>query len=233
MYTKRLPEHLEAVDDAVAEKDLVIILVSSLPEEYNYLITALETIAEDKLTWDHVRDRLTHEYDKMQHGSIATVKNETCQDAMFSKKCSDQKKNNFPKNFQWHYCKKTGHFARDCYKKKADSRNTPTNSTARMAEGVPEAGVENPEIATEIALSAGSPSSTKNDSWIDSGASQHMTPDKKGMDAYITFTKPLQARLADNTVLFAYGKGNEHILTYDGKEKVNIIFKNVLCAKVS
>ena len=45
----------------MAEKDLVIILISSLPDDYNFLITALETIAEEKLTWDYVRDRLLHE----------------------------------------------------------------------------------------------------------------------------------------------------------------------------
>ena len=43
-------DQLEAVEDPVSEKDLVIIIISSLPDEYNYLITALETIAEDKLT---------------------------------------------------------------------------------------------------------------------------------------------------------------------------------------
>ena len=32
-YLKTLTEHLEVVDDAVLEKDLVIILISSLPEE--------------------------------------------------------------------------------------------------------------------------------------------------------------------------------------------------------
>ena len=39
-YIKSLYEHLEAVNEAVAEKDWVIILISSLPEEYNSLITA-------------------------------------------------------------------------------------------------------------------------------------------------------------------------------------------------
>ena len=47
-----------AIDDRIAEKDLVILLISSLSEEYNYLISALETIAEDHLTWDYVRDNL-------------------------------------------------------------------------------------------------------------------------------------------------------------------------------
>ena len=64
-YVKTLSEHLEAVGDPVTEKDLVIILISSLPDDYNFLITALETIAEEKLAWDYVRDRLLHEYKKM------------------------------------------------------------------------------------------------------------------------------------------------------------------------
>ena len=41
---KTISEHLEAIGDPIAEHDLLIILISSLPEEFNYLITALETI---------------------------------------------------------------------------------------------------------------------------------------------------------------------------------------------
>ena len=44
-HIKTLSEHLEAIDDRIAEKYFVILLISSLPEEYNYLITALETIS--------------------------------------------------------------------------------------------------------------------------------------------------------------------------------------------
>ena len=84
-YVKTLSEHLDAVGDAVEEKDLVIILISSLPEAYNYLITALETIAEEKLTWDYVRDRVIHEYDKIK-GDISITKGESCNDALFIKK---------------------------------------------------------------------------------------------------------------------------------------------------
>ena len=44
-------------DRAVNLKQLVeiLILISSLPDEYNHLMTALETIAEDKLTFNYVR----------------------------------------------------------------------------------------------------------------------------------------------------------------------------------
>ena len=98
-YIKKLAEHLKAVDKVIFEKDLVIILISNLPEEYNYLITSLETIAEVELTWDYVRDRLIHEYDTIygESGSDTIVKTEkakACQDALLSKKHAEQKKSN-------------------------------------------------------------------------------------------------------------------------------------------
>ena len=40
---KTIAEHLEAIGDPIAEHDLVIILISSLTEEFDFLITALET----------------------------------------------------------------------------------------------------------------------------------------------------------------------------------------------
>ena len=48
-YLKTLAEHLDAVGDPVLAKDLVIILISSLPEAYSHLINAFETIAEGLL----------------------------------------------------------------------------------------------------------------------------------------------------------------------------------------
>ena len=63
---KTISKHLETIGNQIAEHDLVIILISSLPKEFNYLITALETIAERTLTWDYVHDRLIHEADKLQ-----------------------------------------------------------------------------------------------------------------------------------------------------------------------
>ena len=56
---KTVAEHLEAIGDNVSEKDLAIVLLSSLPEDYAQLVTALETATEpDDLTWDMVRDRI-------------------------------------------------------------------------------------------------------------------------------------------------------------------------------
>ena len=62
---KTIAEHLEALDDPVSEKDLVMILLSSIPNDYNNLITTLESIDdEERLTWDYVRDRILTEYER-------------------------------------------------------------------------------------------------------------------------------------------------------------------------
>ena len=77
---KTVAEHLEAIGDNVSEKDLAIVLLSSLPEDYSQLVTALETATEpDKLTWDMVRDRVLNEYEKKR----ALKSNNSGDDALF------------------------------------------------------------------------------------------------------------------------------------------------------
>ncbi|GMF43610.1 unnamed protein product [Phytophthora lilii] len=57
---KTLAEQLDAVNAPVSEDDLVITLLASLSESYQFLITALESRA-DSLTWELVTARLLHE----------------------------------------------------------------------------------------------------------------------------------------------------------------------------
>ena len=69
---KIISNHLKAVGDPVTDKDLVMILISSLPDDYNTLITTLETLKEDKLTWDYDRDRMIIEYERRNHNQHLT-----------------------------------------------------------------------------------------------------------------------------------------------------------------
>uniref|UniRef100_H3H9W0 Integrase catalytic domain-containing protein n=1 Tax=Phytophthora ramorum TaxID=164328 RepID=H3H9W0_PHYRM len=57
---KTLAEQLDAVGAPVSEDDLVITLLGSLSESYQFLITALESRA-DSLSWELVTSRLLHE----------------------------------------------------------------------------------------------------------------------------------------------------------------------------
>uniref|UniRef100_A0AAV1TRW2 Uncharacterized protein n=1 Tax=Peronospora matthiolae TaxID=2874970 RepID=A0AAV1TRW2_9STRA len=57
---KTLAEQLDAVGAPVSEDDLVITLLGSLSDSYQFLITALESRAES-LSWELVTSRLMHE----------------------------------------------------------------------------------------------------------------------------------------------------------------------------
>ena len=54
-----------------------------------------------------------------------------------------------------------------------------------------------------------------------------MTPVKKSLINFEKFKTPLEVKLADNSVLFSYGKGDVHLSVYNGTEKVNIALKDV------
>ena len=185
-YLKTLAEHLGAVDGAVTEKDLVITLISSLPEEYNYLSTALETTAEEKFTWNYLRDRLIHEFDKIKNGNAGDkAKDDSSHDALISKQTSTPNyKPPVKKKIKRFYCKKEGHIAKDCFKKKADSnkkKEAEDKSSKVHASGnyvSSESCDEESEVHPEIALvSSNVPDNNNSDSnwWIDFGASQHVT----------------------------------------------------------
>ena len=63
---KTIAEELEAIEDEQSEKDLVFILMSSVPSDYRNLITTLETLKEERLMWGYVRDRLLTEHERMK-----------------------------------------------------------------------------------------------------------------------------------------------------------------------
>lgn len=151
---KTIAEHLDAIGDPISEHDLIIILISSLNEEFNFLITTLETIAEDNLTWDYVRDRLIHEADKTKDPSSESKVSDTLFTNLNNKKSR-----------KCHYCKKPGNYARDCFKKKNEQKK----ENANLAN-------DNHNV-TELALI--SSDVNEDEWWIDSGASSHMTHDMK------------------------------------------------------
>ena len=223
-YLKTLSEHLDAVGDPIQEKDLVIILISSLPEEYNHLITALETIAEERLSWDYVRDRVIYEYEKLNCDVEANAKREMkVEDAFLTDKVQNQRKFSKPKGFKCFYCHKKGHFAKDCYKKKADA-NKQGQELANKADCIENKNTE----YSEIALTVNDNSALCKEWWIDSGASRHMTPKKNSLVNFKKFEAPSQVKLADNSILNSYGKGDVYLTVYDGTEKVNVVLKDVL-----
>ena len=244
---RTLQEHLEAIGDNVTDKDLVIILLSSLPGEYNYLVTALETIDEAKLTWDNVRDRVINEYEKKHCNKSVDESNALSVDGNpWSKNqrgrsgdrgrgtsrgrggrgrggSRDSSRGNHENhggntdngcsNVICYKCHGKGHISRNCPKKKSNEDANVTNAS---------------DFTPEECLVTGE-SSSKDEWWIDSGATAHMTYDKKDLVNYKKLEIEKDVGLADESVVYGSGTGDMHMkIIYDVNGRHDIVFTDVL-----
>ena len=114
---KVIAEQLEDIGDPIEESELCIILLSSLPESFGHLITALGTFIGDdetKLTWDFARNALLQEDDKKSYKSSYDQIESNTQDALIASKKGSTPVGDLS---QCERCGKIGHNAAKCYAK--------------------------------------------------------------------------------------------------------------------
>ena len=232
-YMKTIAEHLEAVEDPVSDKDLVMILISSLSDDYDNLITTLEALDENdaKLTWDYVRDRLITEGERKK-GANSGLRNNHDQDALYTsskvrynKNKNKDKETNKEKEkkklFKCHHCHEPGHFVKDCPKKKSEEAGLTSVLSGNQHSGRGE------DLEAEFALQVSCDNESKH-WWLDSGCSQHMSPSKVDFITFQKFNSPIRVNLADESHVFAEGSGNVNIQLFDGSNIITVLFEHVL-----
>ena len=239
---KTISEHLEALDDEVLEKDLVMILMSSIPESYNNLITTLETLREERLTWEYVRDRVITEFERKNGGKEekeAVLIERDGENALYTN--GSKYKNGNSSRFKCHYCQDTGHFIRDCERKKEDERKEVEERKRRENEEKEREesaafcrsnGEEVNDFCPEFALHV---KEFRNDSlrWLlDSACSKHITGTREDLVNFKKFTSQTEfeyVTLADKSIVRAEGRGDLNVYLLDvNNKKVPITFRNVL-----
>lgn len=94
-----LADKLTALGETIVDTLLIAIILGSLPESYSTLVTVLESRAEDTLTLALVKGKLTDEYKCRRTARI--------EDAM---KAADKS------GRTCYFCRKQGHYKRDCAK---------------------------------------------------------------------------------------------------------------------
>ena len=191
-HLKSLHDQLKEMGADIDDKVLTMTLLASLPDEYKALITALDAVGEDSLSFDKVKGMLLNDADcnmdiscvknseeaysanrfqghgrkgKQRRGSGDPVNHEMKSDQSFRGKC--------------HFCHENGQMARDrpvkqkskAYLKGGTVRSKGSVNCAEKVENS-----DSDEIINEEALVT---SDQVNDfEWIiDSGAAQHMTFD--------------------------------------------------------
>ncbi|TMW61094.1 hypothetical protein Poli38472_014555 [Pythium oligandrum] len=194
---KTLAEQLDAVGASVSEEDLVITLLGSLSESYQFLITALES-RSDTLTWELVTSRLLHEdMKRKEQGGDGTTPGSAFMTSDWKRKGRPVKKSG-----ACNHCGKMGHWIAECPSRIQDNGN----SRQRFQR----ANVVRDEDPGEYLFSVGEVQdlNKSNSAWlIDSGATQHMAHSKVFMKNYKKID-PVDVHLADDGVVQAIGIGD-------------------------
>jgi len=207
---KTLAEQLDAVGAPVSEDDLVITLLGSLSESYQFLIMALES-RSDTLTWELVTSRLLHEDMKRKEQGGDGI---TAGQAFMTgdKKCSARPGK---KTGACNYCGKMGHWIAEYPSRIHDNADRQRPQRANVAHNQDEDSDDYLFAAGKVGkvgkvdkVGKGSSDGAKNPTWlIDSGATQHMSYSKRFMTKY-KIIDPVDVHLADDGVVQAIGSGH-------------------------
>lgn len=163
-----LVDKLTALGEEIKDHLFVAMLLSSLPDTYGILITALESRPETELTLSLVKGKLIDEY-KRRKGVPDT------EDSSTALRASQKKGIDGNKNKSCFFCHKSGHFKQDCFKYKKWKANKDETEKANEIKD------EN-ERTGSVCFSVHEAENKKDTWYVDSGATSHMTNDRRFFD---------------------------------------------------
>ncbi|KAF2344700.1 Zinc finger CCHC-type [Trinorchestia longiramus] len=187
-------EELAIIGDAMEEKERVIILLSSLPNRFSTLETALE--AHEKIpAWEVVTERLLNEK-RRQRGGPGT--SDSSEKLLVSFKWNKK----LIKCFE---CGKEGHIKRQC--RVNEERLRKENRTFQANRAVDARSSSTDETITFT--SAFPIGNVDCNSWIvDSGATQHMCNKKSQFSSHSDLSSPVRVKIGDGRALKGVGVGD-------------------------
>lgn len=205
---KALADQLACLDVPLRNEDVVMTLLQSLPDSYDYLIAALETRPLKELTLEYVTARLMHEVTKKKEKES---KGEDSALVVQPFKKGAPLKPPTPRTC--FICGKVGHIAKNCYQRKRIGKE---NASLAKVED------EYLFVANEVRCTSNMCK------WIlDSGATNHMTPQRQVFSTYESIDGK-KIFMGDNGCVEAIGIGNVVVQSeVDGHER-KITMRNVL-----
>ena len=152
-------------DEKFAEKYAVSFLLNSLPDEYDNLMTAMDSIPESELTLDYVKERLKSEWVKKNQQSLEeTSALKVSSGSSKAKEC--------------YFCHKPGHYKRECREFKRYMTNQKKDNRQNQAKSAK--CVFSAEDDREKDWIFFLKDETESDSWyVDSGSAFHICNDRK------------------------------------------------------
>ncbi|KAF2884533.1 hypothetical protein ILUMI_21649 [Ignelater luminosus] len=229
---------LNELGEPISEKLIITKILTSLPTEYGYFISAWESMPENKRTLDILTARLMSESERINQGNenlnfnSSNASNaligKTCyvcgKKGHISRFCKDKKathnKNNKSQVDKTHiycdYCKKPGHISKFCWCKKY-KKNDKINKNAAFV------GLDLSEMNSVLV------DFNDDETWIaDSGASEHTSNQKEWFENYYEFDKPTEIKIGNGSVKNAHGKGKISLIAFEGQDYIPTESNDVL-----
>lgn len=210
---------------SVPENESVSYLLLTLPSPFDPILTALETVEDEKLTLNYVKEKLLNFELKKSEPETSSCSRETT--------AFQTGKNN---RFTCNYCHKRGHKWATCFLRQKDEKEKNKNwkrsanfSNCTCKNDSDVASESDSDTSDELAFVSETKSGHSIDSshWIlDSGASDHMSNDKSLFSTLETLKSPIKIAVAKQTEsLIATHSGTLIVRNHDGRR---IPMNNVL-----
>lgn len=239
---------LSAAGAKLEETDKVAHLLLTLPNTYDGVITAIETLSEENITLGFVKTRLLDHEVKLKNESRDTSLKILHVEEKYNKNRYNRTKQNYLKNTTFkktnkqkfvkcHYCGRKGHKKQDCFyfKRQTNIQNNAPERTRQVQTIALQEGTTSNSSFSGFAFMTSAYHYEKDHSTIkfllDSGASDHITNRDDLFTSFECLNPPLKISVAkNNTFISATKRGNINLISQTG---VQGILTNVLfCAEV-
>lgn len=198
-----LQNRLEVMNEGLTDRVFIALILSSLPPSYGSLINVIENKPEEDLTVDFVKSKLRSEFRRRQECEGSVVNDKALK--IVSEKFKPNEKS---KQGVCHYCQQPGHFRRDCKKFARDKAEKMKKNNSKVNLAVEKPSNMNMCLATGALCD-------KNQWYLDSGATSHMTSDVKLLKN-VDRSKKTEICLADGTAIECSGSGDSSLVTVSG-----------------
>jgi len=209
-HMKEITDKLASIGAPISEEDQVVTLLGSLPSSFSTLVTALEARGDD-LKLAQVQQALILEELKMTEktGAGADAYVEHTPSAMVGAQGGRM----VPWKPRCYFCGQTGHFRRECPKRKGLSNYGKDHKASTAEELCPHEDERSElEVSDSVGAFTASMGPTQMDNWlVDSGASSHMTWERNILTNYQEFRKEQKVSLGDGRTVDAVGMGDVHV----------------------